>query len=94
MRGKELHEFISAQIDRRLGTRSWAWLARESDVPRSTLMTQKARPKFSLEVVVSVADTLGCELADLLRIESVVDEPNATRIANELPAIHAKRGSR
>jgi hypothetical protein len=55
VRGRELHEFILAQVERRLGPRSWAWLAREADVPRSTLMTQKGRPKFSVDVVASVA---------------------------------------
>lgn len=86
MRGRELHEFILAQVERRLGPRSWAWLAREADVPRSTLMTQKGRPKFSVDVVASVADALDCELSDLVPSRGVA-KPHATQLLAELQAL-------
>ena len=66
MQGRQLHEFILTQIERRLGDRTWAWLARDAQVPRSTLMTQKGRPKFSVEVILRVAGSLDCAIEDLL----------------------------
>ncbi len=59
VRDKQSHEFILAQIDRALGRRTWAWLARKSGVPRSTLMTQSANLRFSIDVLTSVATALG-----------------------------------
>ena len=41
-----------------LGERSWTWLARQAAVPKSTLFTQKARPKFSVEMLVAIAHAL------------------------------------
>ena len=59
VRDKQLHEFILARIEQALNGRSWAWLARKSGVPRSTLMTQSANLHFSLDVLASVAHSLG-----------------------------------
>jgi len=66
MRGRELHAHIRDEIARHLGRRSWSWLAREAGVPRSTLITQASRPKFSVEVLVRVADALGHEVSSFL----------------------------
>jgi len=66
MNGRELHNFIRRCIERRLGQHSWSWLAREAGVPRSTLITQAARPKFSVEILVRVAGALHMEVTDLL----------------------------
>ena len=59
VRDKKLHEFILTRIEQALNGRSWAWLARKSGVPRSTLMTQSANLHFSLDVLASVAHALG-----------------------------------
>lgn len=59
VRDKQLHEFILLRIEQALNGRTWAWLARKSGVPRSTLMTQSATPHFSLDVLASVAHSLG-----------------------------------
>ena len=76
MRDKKLHEFILARIEQALNGRTWAWLARKSGVPRSTLMTQSANLHFSLDVLASVAHALGRPsaisfLMDLLRTRRV-----------------------
>jgi hypothetical protein len=84
VKGRTLHEYVLAQVGRRLGGRSWAWLAREAEVPRSTLMTQKARPKFTVEVVVRVADALRCEVGDLMPRPTSVERPDAIRLLQEL----------
>lgn len=66
MKDRELHAFIRGEIERRLGPRSWSWLAREAKVPRSTLITQAARPKFSVSVLVRVAAAFDQDVSDLL----------------------------
>jgi CI repressor-like protein len=58
MHGRELHEHILAQIEHRLGHRSWKWLAEQSGVPRTTLITQADRPRFSVDVLVRIAGAL------------------------------------
>lgn len=64
--GRELHRFVRAQVIRRLGSRTWKWLAHRSGIPPSTLSSQVSRPKFSLEVVVRIAHALGEDPASLL----------------------------
>lgn len=59
MRGRDIHQFILARVIQCLGERSWAWLARTSGVPRTTLMTQVSRRKFSIEVLLKVSKALG-----------------------------------
>jgi len=53
-----IHEFIRDRIQTVLGERSWAWLARESGLPQSTLATQKAIPKFSVATLLAVSEAL------------------------------------
>ena len=91
MRGRELHEFILDQIERRLHGRSWAWLAREADLPRSTLMTQKRLPKFSVEVVVRVAETLECGFEDLVSRRSEAGEQDPLLLLRQLQATLVSR---
>lgn len=59
MRDRELHAHIKRRIQRELRGRSWSWLADASGIPQSTLAGQSARPKFSLDVLVRIAATLG-----------------------------------
>jgi len=66
MRGRELQAYIREQIKRRLGSRSWTWLAHEAGVRRTTLISQMSRSKISVEVLVGVADALGADPGDLL----------------------------
>lgn len=58
MTSRELHEHILRRVEHRLNGRSWAWLSRETGIPRSTLVTQAGHPKFSVEVLVKVASAL------------------------------------
>ena len=62
MRDKKLHEFILARIELALDGRTWAWLARTSGTPKSTLATQAAIPRFSVEVLAKVSSALGREI--------------------------------
>lgn len=66
MRGRELQAYIRRQIKRRLGSKSWTWLAREAGVRRTTLVSQMSRSKISVDVLVGVADALGVVPGDLL----------------------------
>lgn len=66
MRGKELHEYILSRVKQRLGSRSWRWLADRAGVPRTTLVTQASRPKFSVDVLVSVARALDRDVGHFL----------------------------
>lgn len=77
MRGRELHDHIRRQIERRLGGRSWTWLAEESGVPRTTLASQSKRPKFSVDVLLRVATALDQDVTDLLPEVSPVRDPRA-----------------
>ncbi len=62
VREKELQEFILARIELALDGRTWAWLARTSGTPKSTLATQAAIPRFSVEVLAKVSSALGREI--------------------------------
>lgn len=67
MRGsREVHIHIRAQIEASLGGRTWTWLAMQSGIAQSTLAAQAARPKFSLDVLLAVADALEHELTFFL----------------------------
>ena len=58
MNGKELHEHLLGRIEFALDGRTWSWLARKSGLPKSTLHTQSAVPRFSIEVLARVAVAL------------------------------------
>ena len=62
MRDKKLQRFIFARIELALDGRTWAWLARTSGTPKSTLATQAAIPRFSVEVLAKVSSALGREI--------------------------------
>ncbi|MDZ7779500.1 MAG: helix-turn-helix domain-containing protein [Gemmatimonadota bacterium] len=66
MRGRNLQEYIRRQITRRLGSRSWTWLADEAGVPRTTLVSQMSRSKLSVEVLVGVSEALNTDIRELL----------------------------
>ena len=66
MRTRELHGHIRSRIELALGNRSWSWLSRATGVPQSTLSSQAAKPKFSVDVLVAVADALGREVSYFL----------------------------
>lgn len=66
MHGRELHQFILDRLEQRLGDRSWSWLARASGVPRTTLVTQASRRRFSVEVLVKVATALDEDVGHFL----------------------------
>jgi hypothetical protein len=84
MKGRELHEYIRVQIERRLGDRSWSWLAEQAGVARSTLASQRARPKFSIEVLVRVAGALNQELTALLPTASPEPEPTRDAVLDQI----------
>lgn len=66
MGSREMHEDIKRRIEEQLGSRTWSWLANASGVPQSTLASQAARPKFSLDVLVKLASALDVNVALLL----------------------------
>lgn len=70
-RTRELHEHTRHRIERALGYRSWAWLAREACLPRSTLGTQRDGPKCSVETLVAVAHALGRDVSKGHRLSSI-----------------------
>ena len=61
-----LHRAIYGRIVQQLAGRPQSWLCRESGVPETTLSYQLRNQKFTVEVLVSVADTLGVEVGWLL----------------------------
>ena len=63
---RELHRHVLMRIELALGERSWSWLARETGVPQSTLASQLARPKFSLDILVRVASALDRDVSYFL----------------------------
>jgi len=63
---RELNAHVHQEIVRALGGRSWAWLARESGVPQSTLADQARVGRFSLYVLIQVAQALGRHLYHFL----------------------------
>ena len=72
-RSRELHTHIRMRIELGLGDRSWSWLSRAADVPQSTLASQAAKPKFSVQVLLRVASALERDvnyfLPDTMRTE-------------------------
>jgi transcriptional regulator with XRE-family HTH domain len=82
VQGRELHGYIRQQIERRLGGRSWKWLAEEAGVARTTLITQAARPRFSVEVLVRVAGALERDVAYFLPQDH--DQPSVERARKAL----------
>jgi hypothetical protein len=60
------HRRIRAGIEEALGSRSWAWLAREAHIPQSTLSTQVTKPKFNVETLCRIARVLEIDLNELL----------------------------
>lgn len=55
---RELHRFILERIELALGRRSWRWLSDETGIPQSTLATQRSKPKFSVDVLIAIANAL------------------------------------
>ena len=66
MLNKDLHAEIRSRIKTELGVRTWSWLAQASGVPPSTLSNQVNRPRFTLDVLVRIADALGKNLSHFL----------------------------
>lgn len=64
--GRHLHARIRTEIERALGGRQWSWLATTAEIPPSTLSTQLAKPKFSVETLCRIARVLDLDLNELL----------------------------
>jgi hypothetical protein len=64
--GRRLHEHIRARIEVAMAGRPLTWLVESSGVPQSTLSGQMLRSKFSLEVLLRVAEALEKDLAFFL----------------------------
>ncbi len=58
----QLHTYIRARIEQALGGRSWNWLSRTAGIPQSTLASQVAKPRFSVDVLLLVATALEKDL--------------------------------
>ena len=67
-RDRDRHARIVDRIDELLGGRSWSWLARETQVPQSTLSDQKRR-WFSESVLARIARVFGVDPGFLLAPE-------------------------
>lgn len=63
---RQVHVEIRNRIERALGNRNWSWLAARSGVPPSTLSNQRLRPRFSIDVLVAIADALERPVAEFL----------------------------
>lgn len=63
---RQLHGYILMRVQLALGRRSWSWLARQAGVAQSTLASQAAKPKFSIEVLVRIARALDRPIAYFL----------------------------
>lgn len=88
---RDLQVFVRDRIDRALGVRSWSWLARATRVPQSTLAAQRGKPRFSLDVLVSVAEALGRPLSDFLPADDpAIRAGNPTGLLRELYDLIAK----
>lgn len=55
---RQFHARIRTRIELALGARSWSWLSRTAGVPQSTLASQSAKPKFSVDVLLRIAMAL------------------------------------
>ena len=86
IRGKDLHGHILRQIELALGRRSWNWLARESSVAQSTLATQAGKPKFSVDVLLRIAEALDKDVGYFLP-EVARGEPWSTAAQDALARI-------
>lgn len=62
LKGRDLHLHILSRVEEELGSRSWNWLAEQAGVPQSTLATQVGKPKFSVDVLVKIAQALEVDL--------------------------------
>jgi len=69
--GQALYAHVREKLRIALGDRTWKWLAEASGIPPSTLSSQMTRPKFSLDVLVRVAHTLGKEVSHFLPDQAV-----------------------
>ena len=71
--GRKLHGYIRRQIELAMGWRSWNWLAGQTGIPSSTLCSERKKPKFSLEVVLLVAQALDRDLSYFLPPDAPID---------------------
>lgn len=92
-RGRLLHAFIRDRIEGRLRGRSWAWLARASSIPQSTLATQKATPKFSVATLLAISEALGEDISYFLPVSHDLPEDPSRDALDEIEdAIRRVRG--
>ena len=63
LQSPELHRQIRERIESCLGDRTWRWLSEASGVPQSTLSNQLSRPRFSLKVLLRIANALEKDLS-------------------------------
>lgn len=83
-----LQEHILGKIELALDGRSWNWLAGQSKVPQSTLATQKAGPRFTIEVLWAVGKALHRPFAFFLPGEGRdAGDPAATEAFFQMAAI-------
>jgi DNA-binding Xre family transcriptional regulator len=61
-----LHRRIGTEIETALGRRQWSWLAKETGIAPSTLSTQRAKKKFSVDTLCRIARVLELDLNELL----------------------------
>jgi hypothetical protein len=88
---RRLHAQVRERIERALCGRSVSWLAAASGVPQSTLASQMAKPKFSLDVLVRVARALEEDLAYFLSTEQKTHHaPSAQCVLSDLEAVIEK----
>jgi len=66
---RSIHVLALGRIESALNGRPWSWLSEKSGVPQSTLSAQINRPKFTVDVLVAIADALEMSVADLLAPE-------------------------
>jgi phosphohistidine phosphatase SixA len=69
------------------------WLAEEAGVPRTTLVSQVRRGRFSLEVLVRVADALDAGVSDFIPSEHPDSAIDATKALSVLKRYIADRSA-
>jgi hypothetical protein len=79
-----LHEYIRARIENALGRRSWAWLAKATGPPKSTLMEQASKPRFSLVTLIRIARVLDENVNYFLPPEMVPRLSNHERLVRRI----------
>ena len=75
---------IHGRIIRLLGERSQAWLAEKSGISTSTLSHQLTTQRFTLELLIAIAEPLGVDVGYLIRGDPAEAAPILPNVAVEL----------